>query len=160
MLKQFVSGIAGALMFAGAAMAGPLEDGLAAMNSGNFARGVTLLRPLAEQGNALAQGFLGAAYDAGAGVKKDDIEAVKWWRLAAEQGDAGAQFSLGLNYANGTGVPKDYVLAYMWWNLSAAAQPETGDAALERDGIAAKMTPDQIAEAQRLAREWKPKAGN
>jgi TPR repeat protein len=57
-------------------------------------------------------------------------------------------------YAEGQGVPQDNVQAYMWFTLAGTA----GDAAnlKNRDLIAAKMTPDQIAEAQRLAREWKP----
>jgi TPR repeat protein len=59
-------------------------------------------------------------------------------------------------YANGHGVPQDYVLAHMWFNLAAATgMVET--AAADRDMVAAKMTPAQIAEAQKLAREWKPK---
>jgi TPR repeat protein len=63
-------------------------------------------------------------------------------------------------YEAGIGVPKDYVLAYMWWNL-AAARSLPGDtvAAEARDKVAAKMTADQIAEAQKLAREWKPTSG-
>jgi uncharacterized protein len=56
-------------------------------------------------------------------------------------------------YAKGQGVPQDYVSAHMWYSL-AAAEGLT-DAAKERDTVAAQMTPAQIAEAQRLAREWK-----
>jgi protein involved in temperature-dependent protein secretion len=57
-------------------------------------------------------------------------------------------------YEEGWGAPQDYVVAHMWFNLLAAQ----GDfkAANKRDELAAKMTPDQIAEARRLAREWKP----
>ena len=55
----------------------------------------------------------------------------------------------------GRGVPQDYVQAHMWWNL-AAVKGNT-DAIKNRDVVAAKMTPTQIAEAQKLAREWKPK---
>ncbi len=72
----------------------------------------------------------------------------------AEQGDIGAQFYLGLTYRLGQGVPKDYVLANMWLNL-AAAQGDRDSAEL-RDRIAKLMTPEQTAEAERLAREWKP----
>ena len=80
----------------------------------------------------------------------DDI-----YRLSADKGDAGAQFSLGFMYQKGLGVPQDYVRAYMWFDL-AAAQGTKG-AAEWRELIAARMTPAQIAEAQKLAREWKPK---
>jgi uncharacterized protein len=57
-------------------------------------------------------------------------------------------------YNLGRGVPQDYILAHMWFNLAAVSDK----AAVElRRGLAAQMTPAQIAEAQKLAREWKPK---
>jgi hypothetical protein len=67
------------------------------------------------------------------------------------QGFAGAQFNLGAMYANGRGVARDYVRAHMWFNLSAAAGVISG--AKNRDSVAARMTPQQIAEAQNLAWE-------
>ncbi len=80
----------------------------------------------------------------------------------AEQGDASAQYGLGSMYYNGQGVPEDHVQAHMWYNL--AALDLTGDdkeaAVKNRDSLAEKMTSEQIAEAQRLAREWKPKTGS
>ena len=70
-----------------------------------------------------------------------------------------AQLNLGSMYGSGQGVPKDDVLAYMWWNLAAAgANPGAHEKATKnREIVARKMTPTQIAEAQRLSREWKPK---
>lgn len=73
----------------------------------------------------------------------------------AESGDAFSEYFLGLMYAQGAGVPVDYVLAYMWFNL-AAAQGEK-DATDLLGSLAKKMTPAQIEEAQKLAREWKPR---
>ncbi len=58
-------------------------------------------------------------------------------------------------YMNGTGVTQDYVQAHMWFNLAAVKGDET--ATKNRDIVAKKMTPAQIAAAQRLAREWKPR---
>ena len=58
-------------------------------------------------------------------------------------------------YRYGYGVAKDFVLAHMWYNL-AAAQGNFGSG-WERGVVAMKMTPAQISEAQKLAREWKPK---
>ena len=52
-------------------------------------------------------------------------------------------------------MPTDYVTAYMWFNLSAAAGDE--NAATMRNKLAEAMTPEQIAEAQKMSREWKPK---
>jgi len=93
-------------------------------------------------------------YATGRGVPQDYAQAVKCFRLAADQGNADAQFNLGQMYANVQGVPRDYVLAYMWLNLSAVQGDKV--AAKNRDLVAQHMTPEQIAEAQKLAREWKP----
>ena len=109
-----------------------------------------------EQGDALAQTRLGFMYEMGKGVSQNFAEAAKWLRLAAEQGRVAAQDSLGGLYISGSGVPKDYVVAYMWLSLSAAQGDH--DAAIQRDLVAKLMTPAQIAEAQKLAREWKPKS--
>jgi len=98
----------------------------------------------------------GPLEDADAALKRRDYTtAVRLNRPLAEQGDANAQYNLGVFYDNGLGVPQDKVRAYMWFNLSAA-QGRDGAAAF-RDLIARLMTPAQIAEAQKLAREWKPK---
>ena len=116
-------------------------------------------RAAAEQGDANAQHFLGLSYNRGEGVPQDFSEAVRWFRAAAEQGHPSAQFALGLQYWTGEVVPKDYIQAHMWLNLSAS---NTGyeSAAKTRDITARQMTAEQIAEAQRLAREWKPKSGS
>ena len=106
----------------------------------------------AEQGHAGAQSLLGLKYARGAGVPEDDAEAVRWYRLAAEQGDAEGQWLLGSKYGNGDGVPKDDVLAYMWFNLSGAQGHVSAQES--EDIIEQRMTPEQIAEAQRLSREW------
>lgn len=76
----------------------------------------------------------------------------------AAQGDASAQFNLGVIYAEGQGVPQDYVQAHKWINLAAAkgTGEDRNKRAKVRRRVAAKMTPAQIAEAQKLAREWKP----
>ena len=89
-------------------------------------------------------------------MPQDYAEAVKWNLLVANQGNSAAQNNLGLMYVNGHGVPKDYVRAHMWFDLSAA-QGDT-NAIKKRDWVAQHMTPEQIAEAQKLAREWKPKS--
>ena len=107
------------------------------------------------QGNARAQFMLGNLYKEGLGVPQDKHESVKWYRRAAEQGYAHGQFSLGVMYYFAEGVPKDHVLSYKWFNLSA--DQGNKNAAELRDVLATEMTPSQIQEAQKLAREFKPK---
>ena len=117
---------------------------------------------MAQQGYALAQFNLGVMYGNGQGVPQDDSQAARWYRKAAEQGDARAQSSLGSMHARGDGVPQDYVRALMWFDLSASldtAGTTHANAAKYRDIITKRMTPAQIAEAQRLAREWWAKRG-
>ena len=94
-------------------------------------------------------------YALGHGVAQDYAEAAKWYRKAAEQEDALAQSALGNMYRLGVGVAQDYVQAHMWFNLAATQGHK--NAVKLRDLVASKMTRDQIAEAQRRAREWKPK---
>ena len=111
----------------------------------------------ADQGDPDAQSNLGTMYAKGWGVPQDYAQAVVLYRQAGERGNAGAQSNLGLMYEHGQGVPQDYISAHMWLNLAAsrAMGTETRDlAAKNRDMLAAKMTPAQIAEAQRLASEW------
>ena len=119
---------------------------------------VSETRRAAEQGDADAQYSLAFSYLEGYGVTQDYVESARWFRKAAEQGNAFAQHWLGTLYATGRGVPQDYIQAHMWANLAAASMTaeEWEVSAKLRDELAAKMTPEQIAEAQRLAREWKP----
>jgi TPR repeat protein len=198
------------------------DEGVAAYKHGDYATTLREFRPLAEQGDAKAQGLLGFMYDNGHGVVQDYAEAVKWYRKAAEQGNADAQSNLGNRYANGQGVVQDHaaavkwyrkaahqgyasaqynlgvmyangksvvqdhaavvmqfrkaqgnasaqsklansytkgqgvvqddVRAHMWWNI-AASKGHKG-AGTNRDIVAGRMTPAQIAEAKRMAREW------
>ncbi len=148
--------------FAHQALADQVDEGIAAYERGDYATSYRLFKPLAEQGDAEAQYNLGGMYAEGRGVAQDYGEATKWFRKAAEQGHAEAQYNLGGMYFRGRGVPRDFVLAHMWFNLSVSRVPaserETREATeIIIDLVASKMTPFQIAEAQRLAREWKPK---
>jgi S1-C subfamily serine protease len=86
-------------------------------------------------------------------VPQDYVEALKWYHKAAEQGNPLAQCKLGIAFEDGEGAPQDYIEAYKWYNLAAAGS-ET-QASLLRSSLAGKMTPEQIAEAQRLSREFK-----
>ena len=112
-------------------------------------------RKSAEQGEPSAQFILGVMYSNGTGVPKDAVQAVFWLRKSANQGHDAGQSGLSLMYYRGDGVPKDLVIAYMWVNLAAAQGKET--AKKVREALEKEMTPAQIAEGQRLSREWKPK---
>jgi TPR repeat protein len=74
--------------------------------------------------------------------------------LAADQGFTTAQYYLGIAYGNGQGVPKDLVQSYKWFEVAAARGYK--DAIQGRQAAAERMSSAQIAEAQKLAREWQP----
>jgi len=111
---------------------------------------------------AEARCHLGSMSEKGIGVYQNYPEAAQWYRKCASPGNWQGQMSLGDLYIEGKGVPKDLVLAYMWLNLAAATAPQNdlvsmgNNIAKQRDALATMMTPEQIAEAQRLSREWKP----
>ena len=138
---------------------GGFAEGWGALLRGDYASALSELRPLAEQGDASSQNALGVIYTftSGLDVPQDYAEAAKWFRKAAEQGHAVAQANLANLYTKGQGVPQDYVQAHLWWNLAGAK----GDVwnLKNRDSVAEKMTPAQIAEAEKLAREWTEKHG-
>ena len=99
--------------------AADFNKGLTAAQSGDFATALKEWKPLAEEGNAVAQNNLGLMYENGWGVPQDYKEAVNWYRLAIEQGYAIAQYNLGLMYENGRGVPQDYKEAARLYRLAA-----------------------------------------
>lgn len=192
MPKQLVAGVAVAIMLTGAAVAGPLQDGMDAYSRGEYDEALRLWKPLADEGLAAAQYNVGVMHATGRGVPRDYSEAMKWYRMAADQGNASGQFNLGLLYASGRGVAQDYaeavewyrkaaeqchadakynlgvmhfhgrgvlqdyVLAHLWFNLAASRGHE--EAVKARDTVSDRMTSSQLAEAQRMAREWKPLA--
>jgi hypothetical protein len=129
----------------------------------DFNAAATWLRKAADQDDAAAQSQLGLMFFKGQGVPQDKTEAVTWFGRAADLGDAQAQYYLGLSYANSEGGESDKVRAHMWLNIATAHFPasdisDRSAAAKERDLVAEKMTPQEISEALRLAREWQPKS--
>lgn len=125
----------------------------------NAAEAAKWFRMAAEQNDPQAQFTLGYLYQDGRGVAKNGPEALKWYQKAAEQGHAIALFAMGLCYRGCLGVTNDAVQTHMWLDLANArlAPGNMRDAAGRiRDKVAARMTPAQIAEAQRLAQEWRP----
>ena len=112
------------LFIAVSSCSGKYEDAKDAYDKGDFATAYRIFRPLAEQGRADAQFFLGMMYENGQGVPETVPEAAKWYRKAAEQGIAAAQLTLGNMYYKGTfnngqGIPQDYSQAFKWYRRAA-----------------------------------------
>ena len=170
-------------MLAVPAAAGPFEDGLQEYQNGDYQAARRQWGNLAEGDDAIGQFIRGTMCETGIGLARNDMEAVKWYRMAAEQGLAVAQFKLGTMYEKGKGVLQDYSEAANWFR-SAANQnfvPAQGSLAIlyengfgvtqdttqayiwfdlaenddDRDRIADSMTPDQITEARRQLKEMR-----
>ena len=107
---------------------------------------------------AAMQGYRDGEYkicelsERGQGVPQDYQESLRWCGLAADQGHGRAMFVIGRLYHTAHGVPYDLVRAHMWYNLATAHGYDEGKK--WRDRVAEEMSPSQVAEAQKLAREW------
>lgn len=134
------------------------QAALAAYRKGQYERALNGFRPLAETGHLDAQFRLGGMYRRGEAVATNLAQAANWYRRAAERGHGRAQGALGTMYAEGCGLPRDLVKAYMWFALSAQDRQGWEDADLAKTLISGAMTRQQIAEAERLVREFSPQA--
>ena len=123
----------------------------------DHARAASWFRKAAELGHPQAQVNLAMMYMEGNSMPIDNAEALKWFTQAAEQGDAEGQTALGMMYALGRGVEPDLVQANKW--ISIAAEQGDKDAQTALTQIAAKLTPEQLAESKKLAKEWQDRRG-
>tara|TARA_B100000378_G_scaffold211985_1_gene175037 strand:+ start:147 stop:695 length:549 start_codon:yes stop_codon:yes gene_type:complete len=108
-------------------------------------------RLAAEQGYADAQNNLGVMYEKGEGVARNYEEAMKWYRKAAEAGNRDAPNNIGVMYMTGVGVRRDFVKACMWFNIAGKGDP---GAVSNKGFLKKRMTPEEIAQAESLAKEW------
>jgi len=115
-----VPALACAMLFgSGLAVAADYDKGLRAYQSGGYTTALAEFLPLAEQGDAASQFYLGRMYANGEGVLENDKTALLWYLLAADQGDSYSQYNLGTMYESGNGVLKNYYTAVKWYTLAA-----------------------------------------
>lgn len=107
------------LLVAVPASAGSLDDAARARQSGDYKKAFKIFKPLAGQGNAIAQYNLGSMYDKGQGVTRDYAEAIKWYRKSADQGEIKAQYNMGGMYQSGVGTARDFKEAIKWYRKAA-----------------------------------------
>ncbi len=160
--------------------AGQLLEAQNAFYRGDYDAALKLIRPLANEGDAVAQYNMGFFHFQGIALPQDDAAAAKWFRksavqgytkaqyalavaygLAARQDHAEAQYSLAVMHGNGKGVVKSYPEAFFWFHLAATrhgnANKQIRDlAAQQRDRAASKITPLERVKALQRAAEWKP----
>ena len=122
------------------------------------AKALMWFRKAADQDHPYAQLHLGYMYEAGKGVRQDEKEAEKWWRMAvagfrkaAKKGNPQKQINLGLMHANGRGVETNLIAAYAWYNIAAANG--NANAKKGKGFIVKEMTAEDISKAQALSKE-------
>lgn len=138
-------------------LAFPVPNGGAFPPAGS--KDLSTLQTQANQGVAEAQNGLGELYAKGKGMPQDYAQARAWYEKAAAQGHPHAQNNLAELYFAGLGVPQDLVRAYMWVNLAATHMKgeDKKQAEENRDDVAQRMTPSQIAEAKQLSEQCRAK---
>jgi len=132
--------------------ANDFQEGLDAIHETNYEKALEKLMPLAAKGHAAAQYNLGVMHEWGNGVPKDNNQAIKWYRLSAELSHRDAQNNLGAMYSKGEGAEQSFVDALKWFVISAGNDSEAGRKNI--DIVEKRMTPEQITQARKLAREW------
>ena len=132
-----------------------LNKGVVAYKKGDHSAALREWKPLAFQGNAKAQFFLGNMYYKGIGVPQDDAAAYKWFKKAAEQGLTRAQNNVGTMYMRGLGVSRNNTRAFIWLHLTALQGDKVG--IKNRDLVAKIMSKTQLKKAEELALECKKK---
>jgi TPR repeat protein len=93
-----------------------LTAGLAAFEAKNYTNAFKFLKPIAEGGDAEAQCIVANMYHLGLGLKRDVLEAVKWYKKSASQGYGVASNNLAGIFAIGDrGISIDRVEAKKWY---------------------------------------------
>ena len=130
------------------------DSALRAYERGDFGKAVHEWRALANKDDPEAEFRLAGMYERGEGTPARLDQAASWYRKAAYQGHGQAQYAFGLLLEQGKGIAQDYVLAHVWLKLATLTNEDKAHDQLEQ--LTAKMTPEQIAEAQRVVKEWAP----
>ncbi|HKK15510.1 MAG TPA: tetratricopeptide repeat protein [Gammaproteobacteria bacterium] len=142
------------LLIAMLSACGHSDDPVALFEEGDYEAAYSLWQPRAENGDPVAQNYMGIHHYMGLGTRRDFTLAREWYEKAATQGYPDAQFNLGLMYENGRGVRQDYLAAFKWF---IAAYEQGNDNALKhlkRIAEEHKLMPNQMTYADELARPY------
>ena len=129
-----------------------LRSAVAAYRHGDYGLTLSILKPMAHDGDPYAQYGLGVLFDNGQGVPENYEHALKWYLKAAEHGLADAQYMAGMHYAAGRGRPQEPARAYFWFNLAAAAGVPHAERA--RDQEEAVLSRGDRKTVQGLSSRW------
>lgn len=130
------------------------DPAAAAMERGDYATALRLVRRDAAKGVATSQHNLGYMYENGLGLQRDYTKAFFWYRKSAAQDFPEGMNEVGRMYALGRGVPKDNVQAYVWFTLAAtsrvAGREVKSMATDNQKRASATLTRDELAKARQI----------
>lgn len=119
-------------------------------------------RKSADAGKLDAIFTMGFVYEGGVGLPRSLEEAFKWYKKSADRGFYTGILKVANMYGKGQGVPRDLVQSYLWFSIAELRAPKDGSDRYElpivRDKLASQITKEQVAEADRKAKTWKPTA--
>ena len=115
MFKKIIFGLSLWLFATTLSFGANFDDGVNAIEKGDYKTALSIFEDLASKGDAEAQYNLGVMYVKGEGVRQDYKKAIEWYEKAATKGDASAQYNLGVMYYNGQVVKQDYKKAKEWF---------------------------------------------
>jgi TPR repeat protein len=139
-----------------------VEDGKAAYEAKDFDKAIRILVPLAQDGSAEAQYYLGLSFEFGHGTAQNLLAALSWYEMAAEQNHADAQFRIGYLNLMGEGIPVNLLKAYVWFQIALRRHrywENRANVVYFRDVARTKLTPRQIEVGDELALSWQPGGG-
>lgn len=163
-MKKFLPVLALILLTASPAAADNMQEGIAAMQRGDYQTARALWMPLAKDGNPDAQYNVGALYANGLGVDQNHGVALKWFSASANQGNPQAMLSLGMLYADGSGTQQNLGAAYVWFRLALkygannpSFQGQISAAQNYLSQVMGAMTKSQMLEYEQVVMQWQPK---
>ncbi len=153
-MRLIINHLAGLICFALLMACSTHTDPRVAFDAGDYEASYKLWLPLAEQGDAEAQNYLGIHHYLGLGVNRDLMSAAKWYGLAAKQGYADAQRNYGNMFYEGTGVRQDFYTAYIWYFAASRQGNENAKRQLDDLSSQNKLTPNQQMHAKIKGNEF------
>ena len=135
------------------------EQGLRHYEAKRYLKAIKDFTVMAARGHSGSEFMVGVMYFYGNGVRRDSGIAAVWFHKSALKGHAPAQLAFGSIHIRGVGVGQDLADAYMWLTLASQSNVPgiVSQARALRDGAEKEMLVQQIEEARRRAREWRPR---
>ena len=131
-MRRYITIVCVTFLLVLTAEAATLDDAKLAIRTQDYARAVTILKPLARKGDKQAQYQMAVLYKNGQGTKENPKNSAYWMDKSARQGYKRAQYSLGILYEEGIGVKKNKKSAIYWYSAAAKQGHKNAEKRLQK----------------------------